>query len=232
MGIAIATLVIKNILTKRFLLSCLLFSQIHVIIAKISLGIGHSQVMKKTQLSLFHTKYWTKNLLVMPNRWSFSQQLSYCKFMLNLIANGLVSASRHDLTIRQELQTYPIGFTIKMQILPNHASFILQVNEKHQLIICQKSSADLTIFIKHLHLATQIFTFQESTAQAFANDRMTVDGDIAFAVRFVRILNQFQALILPKILAKRAIKRYPNILFRQKIATASLIYRDIVKATF
>lgn len=35
--------------------------------------------------------------------------------------------------------------------------------------------------------------FQESTAQAFANDRMIADGDVSAAIRLVRCLNKMES---------------------------------------
>lgn len=169
-----------------------------------------------------------RSIVTLP---TFHQQRLYCRMMFSIIANGLVSASRHDIVIRQELQTLPVGLTIQMQILPNHANFYLQINEQHQLVFSQsetQSLEKLTITIKHLQLAMFILTFRESTAQSIANNRMTVDGDITHAVRFVRILHRLQVLILPKFLAKRAVKQYPKLAVWGKIRMASRIYCDIL----
>ena len=55
-----------------------------------------------------------------------------------------------------------------------------------------------------------VFSFQESTAQAFANDRMIADGDVSAAIRLVRCLNKMESLILPKLVASLAVKEYPT----------------------
>lgn len=181
----------------------------------------------KPGMSLNHIKLHKS--LDKNSKLSLSMQTKYVQTMFYIIANGLVSASHYDKTIRQELQGYPIGLTIKMQVLPNYASFVVQVTDQHTLKVIQQEHADVTVYFKHLQLAMLVLSFQESTTQAFANDRMTVDGDIGYATRFVRILNQLQALILPKVIAERAIKRYPDLSLSAKLITASRIYLSLTK---
>lgn len=169
------------------------------------------------------------HLFSQADRLSRRQQVAYVKLMFYVISHGLASASQHDARIREELGGCPVGLTIKMQVLPQHASFVVKVNADHTLRVVKQETADVNIYIKHLSMAMLILTFRESTAQAFANDRMTVDGDIAIATRFVRILNQLQALILPKVIAKRAIKRYPELATTAKFNTARKIYWALAK---
>jgi hypothetical protein len=69
---------------------------------------------------------------------------------------------------------------------------------------------DLQIKIKHLEGAILLFTFQESTAVAVARDRLVVEGDVPRACTVVRILDMVEVLLLPKIVAELAVKRYPS----------------------
>lgn len=164
---------------------------------------------------------------------SVTQQTRYIKLMFTVIAQGLVAASEHDAVIAETLRAYPVGLRIRMQVFPDIASFTVTVTPVHTLRLVKdenkgKNGADVTITFKHINIALLVLTFQESTAQAFANDRMTVDGDIAYATRFVRVLNQLQALILPKVIAKRAIKRYPEISLLSKVNGGGQIYRGML----
>ena len=54
-----------------------------------------------------------------------------------------------------------------------------------------------------------LFTFQESTAIAVARDRLIVDGEVPYACAVVRILDSVEVYLLPKIIARLAVKRYP-----------------------
>lgn len=150
---------------------------------------------------------------------------AYVKLMLDVIARSLVAASQNDLNIQDELKGFASGTTLEMLVLPNVARFKLQVNNNHQLTrVKSTTKADLSIKIKHLNLAFLLFTFQESTAVAYAHDRMIADGDLSDAIRFVRCLNRLEALILPKMVAKLAIKSYPELGIKQKLKLATSIY--------
>ncbi|MBT9560037.1 MAG: hypothetical protein IV100_28665 [Myxococcales bacterium] len=69
-----------------------------------------------------------------------------------------------------------------------------------------------------------MFSFQESTTRAFANDRRYVDGDISQSVRLVRVLNRMEALILPRTIAAQAVKRSPEIPTPAKVRAGAGIY--------
>lgn len=160
-------------------------------------------------------------------------QRTYVKVMMDIIARGLVSASQVDTEIRQELAGFPVNFTFSMKVFPNGAQFIAQVQPDQSLKLLNKinQKPDLSIIFKHVNHAFLVFSFQESTAQAFANDRMIADGDLAYAIRLVRCLNQLEALILPKALAKLAVKAYPKQLkTKAKLQTASQIYLKLAQS--
>lgn len=183
---------------------------------------------------------WVR-LLAKANRLSNGQKTSYVRLMLTVIANALVAASCHDRTIQQELAGYPEGFCLRLGVLPDtdkkRLGFTLQVKQvdgKRQFVVLTDTDTDakcpdLAMHFKHTALAFLVFSFQESTAQSFANDRMVADGDLAYAVRFVRLLNQLEAVILPKALAIRAIKRYPKLSLSQKLRQARPIYLAVAE---
>jgi hypothetical protein len=158
---------------------------------------------------------------------------AYVKLMLDVIGRGLAMASQVDHEIQQEVSKFPIGFVISMDVFNNDAAFIARVNDDHHLELVDHVSKkpDLTITFKHIHHAFLVFSFQESTAQAFANDRMIADGDLGHAIRLVRCLNKMEALILPKAVAELAIKEYPTQLtIKEKLAGAANIYLKVAQS--
>src|SRR5690606_33582320 len=144
-------------------------------------------------------------------------QLAYVKLMMDVIGRGLVMASQVDEEIKQEVAQFPVHFTLSMKVFPHGPAFVARVTEDKQLELVKnlEKAPDLTITFKHLHHAFLVFSFQESTSQAFANDRMIADGDISNAIRLVRCLNKMEALILPKMVAQLAVKEYPSNLDRK-----------------
>lgn len=160
---------------------------------------------------------------------------AYVRLLMDIIGRGLVTLSQIDPDIQDEIQHLPVGLTFSMQIFASDIAFYVKVNSKNQLeqLPHPPKKIDLTIKFKHIRHAFLVFSFQESTAQAFANDRMIADGDLSTAILFVRCLNRLEALILPKKIASLAIKKYPNNLSTQtKIQSASQIYFKIVMSYF
>ena len=158
-------------------------------------------------------------------------QRLYVALMLWVIGRALVATSRVDDTVRAELAPLPKGYQIQMQVLPRGSGFVVECAGDGTLVRAKqiKPRPDLSIGFKHVAHAFLVFAFQESTAQAFANDRMVADGDVSHAIRLVRCLNTMEALILPRWVAVRAVKRYPTLPAMEKTRKAARIYALLVK---
>lgn len=162
-------------------------------------------------------------------------QQAYVKLMMDVIGRGLVMASQVDQEVQQEVAKFPAGFILSMTVFPHGPAFVAQVNQKQQLELLHnfQGKPDLTVMFKHLHHAFLVFSFQESTAQSFANDRMIADGDVSYAIRLVRCLNKMEALILPKLVAELAVKQYPAELgLKEKLSGAANIYLKVAQSYF
>lgn len=159
-------------------------------------------------------------------------QRAYVALMMDIIGRGLTSASQIDPEVHAETKGLPEGLIIQMTVFPSGPNFSAQVQPDGSLKLLQgfTGKAGLTIKFKHMTHAFLVFSFQEGTARAFANDRMLVDGDVSHAIRLVRCLNKMEALILPKLVANLAVKQYPEALgLSEKLTTASKIYLKVAK---
>lgn len=159
-------------------------------------------------------------------------QRAYVTLMMDVIGRGLVSTSFIDEEVHREFSGLPVGFHIRMVVLPTGPSFTAKVINGGYLELVKdfEGKADLTVKFKHLSHAFLVFSFQEGTARAFANDRMVADGEVSHAIRLVRCLDKMEALILPKIVAQLAVKRYPTDLgLDEKVVKAARIYSLIAK---
>jgi len=162
-------------------------------------------------------------------------QLAYVKLMMDVIGRGLVMASQVDSEIQEEISKFPVHFVISMNVFPNGPAFFARVTEDKQLELLKRPERkpDLTITFKHVTHAFLVFSFQESTAQAYAHDRMIADGDVSAGIRFVRCLNRMESLILPKLVASLAVKEYPTELtLKEKFNEAANIYLKVAKSYF
>lgn len=155
---------------------------------------------------------------------------AYVNLMIGIVGRGLVSASQIDEEVREECKGFPIGFTLQMVVMPSGPSFTAQIQPDSTLKLLKdyNGKVDLCARIKHMSHAFLMMTFQEGVAQAFANDRLYVDGDVSQAIRMVRCLVRMEALILPKVVAEQALKRYPIIALGKKLNLATRIYGRVV----
>jgi len=159
-------------------------------------------------------------------------QRTYVALMMDVIGRGLVSTSYVDEEVQREVSSFPVGFYFQMIVLPNGSSFTAKVLEGGHLELVPdfQGKPDLSIKFKHLSHAFLVLTFQEGTARAFANDRMIADGEVSHAIRLVRCLDKMEALILPKLVAELAVKRYPtNLSLNEKVSKAARIYALVAK---
>ena len=146
--------------------------------------------------------------------------------MMGVVGRGLVATSISDETVRKELTVFPAGYIFQMMVMPKGTSFTTEVQADHSLKLLKnfQGKPDLCVRFKHMAHAFLVLSFQEGTARAFANDRMFVDGEVSHAIRLVRCLSRMEVLILPKLVAERAVKRYPTIDLGVKINLAARIY--------
>lgn len=156
----------------------------------------------------------------------------YVALMMEVIGRALEASSQVDEAIQREVRRLPDGFVFDMRALPSGPCFVMQKQGSHQLKYLGSQSelhSDTSLKFKHLEHAFLVLSFQEGTAQAFANDRLLLDGEISHAMKLVRCLNRMESLILPKLIAQRALKRYPALPLKQKLAAGGRIYKQLVK---
>jgi hypothetical protein len=146
--------------------------------------------------------------------------------MMGVVGRGLVSASQTDPVVRKELSAFPAGYIFQMMVMPKGPAFTTRVQADGTLKLLKdfQGKPDLCVRFKHMTHAFLVLSFQEGTARAFANDRLYVDGEVASAIRLVRCLSRMETMILPKLVAERAVKRYPVIDMGEKMNMAARIY--------
>lgn len=162
---------------------------------------------------------------------AFQARRLYVELMFQVMGRALQAVSEVDETVQQEAVALPEGFLFEMMVMPNGSSLIVEHTGNgrfHYHGSTAPRPVDLSIQFKHIAHAFMVLSFQEKTSVAFANDRMLVDGDISYAIRMTRVLNRLEAFILPKLIAKRAVKEYPaNLHLPEKLISAARIYLKV-----
>ena len=155
----------------------------------------------------------------------------YVELMFQVMGRALQAVSEVDSKVQAEAKALPKGFLFEMMVMPDGSKLIVEHIGEGRFHYHGDSASrpvDVSIRFKHLAHAFLVLSFQEKTSVAFANDRMLVDGDVSYAVRMTRVLNRLESFILPKIIAKRAVKEYPeNLQLPEKLISAARIYLKV-----
>lgn len=159
----------------------------------------------------------------------------YLSLFFAIVRKGLQAAYRYDKEIQRELDSLAKDFTVGMTVLNVGPSFILKKSiRKGKKRLSYKGNfnqtpgfpCNLVLQIKSIESAFQIFTFQESIAVGEAYSRFIVNGSLEEACTFIRVLERLEILLLPKAIAKFAVKRYES--FPHKHALRFKIYLRIL----
>jgi hypothetical protein len=145
---------------------------------------------------------------VKPGRKWFKALVAKIVFMV--LGRAFQSGARHDPDIKKEVSPWPDGFVIIMNVMPAGPWMSMKkINGRLKYRGKKHNDGDLVVNFKNLECAFLVLTPQMGAAQAFAERRMTVKGDIAYAMAFTRCLNILLTLLYPKFIYRRLLKRVP-----------------------
>lgn len=138
---------------------------------------------------------------------------AYIAIMLWFVGRAIQAAAAVDKSVKKEFDSLPERFIFSMGVMP-HGPYMIVGKDKKGVVTFmgwnpEGKKIDLQLKIKNLEAAMLLFTFQESTCIATARNRLIVDGEVPHACSVVRILDIVEVYLLPKFIAKLAVKRYP-----------------------
>jgi hypothetical protein len=153
---------------------------------------------------------------------------AYLSINLWFMGRAIQAASRVDEQVRREFRSLPDKFTFALGVMPNGPYFVVQKsgadNARYIGRRIDAQPVDLTMAFKHMEAGMLTFTFRENTPVATARDRLVVDGEVSYACAVVRILDIVQIYLLPKVIARLAVKRYPRWPLGRKLINRTRIY--------
>lgn len=137
----------------------------------------------------------------------------YLQIMLWFMGRAIQAAAKVDAQVKEEFDALPAGFSCTLTAAPDGPSMVVGKDEmgtvKYWGGSIEGRDLDVTMTAKSMEALFALFTFRESTPMANARDRLSVEGDIDKVCAVLRILDIVQVYLLPKPVAKLAIKRYP-----------------------
>jgi aldehyde:ferredoxin oxidoreductase len=153
---------------------------------------------------------------------------AYVGTFLWFTGRAIAAAAKVDAQVKHEFAGLPDNFSFALGVLP--AGPWMVVGKKGGTVKylgadIQGQKLPLRLAIKNIEAAMLLLTFQESTALATARNRLIINGEIPYALAVIRILDIVEVYLLPKIIARLAVKRYPAWWpSRRKYGGRALIY--------
>lgn len=138
----------------------------------------------------------------------------YLGIFLWIFGRGMQATCRVDKMAKKEFDTLKDDFLMAVAVMPNGPYLILGKDKKGKAKYMgwkhQGKTFDVFMKIKNIETAIQAFTFQQSLPTAYAHDGFIIDGNLMDVMTILRIIDIVEVLLLPKIVTKMGIKRYPN----------------------
>lgn len=136
----------------------------------------------------------------------------YLSLLFWVTGRAVQAAWRTDGEVRREFDTLPDLFSFRLSVYPSGPGLTIMKKEGTVRYIRkgEESPADLHLMIKSLSHGMSLFTFQESTALSASRGRIAIYGDLSYACSIVRVLDRVEIYLLPRAIAKQAVKRYES----------------------
>ncbi len=136
----------------------------------------------------------------------------YLHIILWFLGRSIQAAVHIDAKIRKEFFSLPDEMTFGLGVEPNGPRMAIRKSKESGVTYLGRASknqkVDLDIKIHDIEAAMLLLTFRESTAISASHGRISISGNVEEGCTVVRILDQLEILLLPKWIARRAVKRY------------------------
>jgi len=138
------------------------------------------------------------------------------KFVANvgfkLLGKGLVSCSKIENGVKEELKSYEDGFTIELKVFNTDTKVAVKkignrfkyLGSKYEVI------PDLSIIFKSYEGAFLLVLGQIGVYEGYAQHRFIVKGDLIESMPFIRILYYVEAYLFPRFITKNILKEMPE----------------------
>jgi hypothetical protein len=128
------------------------------------------------------------------------------------LGRGFQSVASFDRTASEEIKGLDDLMYILLKVDPNGPSMVMQkkAGKINYLGTRVPDNVELAIYFKNIEAAFLVLTGQLGIAQAYAEHRFTLKGDIFITMPLVRALNITEAYLFPGFMARKLMKRMPD----------------------
>nr|WP_312578167.1 hypothetical protein [Sedimentibacter sp.] len=129
-----------------------------------------------------------------------------------LLGKGLVSCSKIEQAVKEELKFYEDGFVVELKVLNTDTKVAVRKmgNEFKYLGSKYNSTPDLSIIFKSYECALLLVLGEIGVYEGYAQHRFIARGDFIQGMPFVRILYYVEAYLFPKFITMNILKEMPE----------------------
>ncbi|WP_319562557.1 hypothetical protein [Marispirochaeta sp.] len=155
-------------------------------------------------------------------------KILYIRLLLFILGRALPRAVRVSRQVKNRARRFPRNYRILLGVREPGPVLLIESDGEGGLYRVSSGGnvPDLEIRFKSIEAAFRLFTFRESTAASEAAGRLIVSGSLAMVLDFIRIIDAEEILLLPRFLAKRAVKLWqkpPGLFFKRLALYLSLL---------
>ncbi|MFA6860142.1 MAG: hypothetical protein WCR30_01985 [Clostridia bacterium] len=123
--------------------------------------------------------------------------------ILKLLLKSTIYAFDKDSEVKDELNSLPKPFVLKINILPFGPSALLKIESNKVEIVKASDRISLLVEFKNIKNAKKALLGKESLSKSFARHNLLVKGDISNAMAIVRIINKIECYLFPRFITKK-----------------------------
>lgn len=129
------------------------------------------------------------------------------KLVLWFLGRALEACTVLDENVKHEVEVFEEGSSILLKVQPSGPCIVMmKVNNKLKFMGTEEVSADLSIYFKNIEAANLALTGKKSIAQAYAEHRFMLKGNIALGMCLVRCICTVESYLFPKFMYKKLSK--------------------------
>lgn len=164
--------------------------------------------------------------LLVPRKSPFKRAI--VKTVFFVLGRALQSASKHDKTLQAEVETWPKDMVVVFKVAPHSPRMAFAKTPSNQIQYkgtgITDDEAGLLIAFKNLESAFMMLTAQIGTPRAYIEHRIAVRGDLVYGLSVIRCLNIIERYLFPSFIARRILRRLPDIPFLKRNGLRLWIY--------
>ena len=139
-----------------------------------------------------------------------SLKKSVSKVVLFFLYRGFKVLYKKDSRVKKELDALEEGFVLELKTCENGPSLMIKKENGSIVRLKDGERVDISIAFKSIDVAFLVLTGRLGVAQAYAEHRFTLKGDIAVAMGVVRCVDLVEGYLFPRFMTRRILKEEPK----------------------